>query len=162
MLRRLAASRLHAAAAVRCVSSGSVDIKVPLNFWAGKRQTSLEKRNREKVYEPATGEPHTRHVAYIDWLVSYLDFDHCCVNWLVTSLLWAQYRQNTLLYMEIHVVSHCHFLVQPVMAPEPVASPNCANFLFCTSPVYFPAVTMTCFTVQGECCAIWSLVMLWR
>uniref|UniRef100_A0A8C3FYR5 Aldehyde dehydrogenase 9 family, member A1b n=1 Tax=Cyclopterus lumpus TaxID=8103 RepID=A0A8C3FYR5_CYCLU len=55
MLQRLAASRLPAAAAVRCVSSGSVDIKVPLNFWAGKRQTSLEKCNREKVYEPATG-----------------------------------------------------------------------------------------------------------
>uniref|UniRef100_A0A8C4HD24 Aldehyde dehydrogenase 9 family, member A1b n=1 Tax=Dicentrarchus labrax TaxID=13489 RepID=A0A8C4HD24_DICLA len=43
------------AAAVRCVSSGSVDITVPLNFWAGKRRTSLEKRNRENVYEPATG-----------------------------------------------------------------------------------------------------------
>ncbi|XP_031710655.1 4-trimethylaminobutyraldehyde dehydrogenase B isoform X1 [Anarrhichthys ocellatus] len=61
MLQRLAASlRLPAAAAplaaaVRCVSSGSVDVKAPLNFWAGKRQTSPETCNKEHVYEPATG-----------------------------------------------------------------------------------------------------------
>uniref|UniRef100_A0A671UQC5 Aldehyde dehydrogenase 9 family, member A1b n=1 Tax=Sparus aurata TaxID=8175 RepID=A0A671UQC5_SPAAU len=40
---------------VRCVSSGSVDITAPLNFWAGKRRTSQEKRDKENVYEPATG-----------------------------------------------------------------------------------------------------------
>lgn len=45
-----------AAAAVRCVSSGSVDITVPLNFWAGQRRTVPgETCNKEKVYEPATG-----------------------------------------------------------------------------------------------------------
>uniref|UniRef100_A0A665VLM1 Aldehyde dehydrogenase 9 family, member A1b n=2 Tax=Echeneis naucrates TaxID=173247 RepID=A0A665VLM1_ECHNA len=49
--------RPHAAppAAVRCVSSGTVDITVPLNFWAGKRRTSHEKGHKENVYEPATG-----------------------------------------------------------------------------------------------------------
>lgn len=63
MLQRLAASLRRPAvaplvAAVRCVSSGSVDITVPLNFWAGKRWTSQEKCDKEIVYEPATGEPH--------------------------------------------------------------------------------------------------------
>uniref|UniRef100_A0A671UUC8 Aldehyde dehydrogenase 9 family, member A1b n=1 Tax=Sparus aurata TaxID=8175 RepID=A0A671UUC8_SPAAU len=52
-LRRPAAAPL--VAAVRCVSSGSVDITAPLNFWAGKRRTSQEKRDKENVYEPATG-----------------------------------------------------------------------------------------------------------
>ncbi|KAL3054672.1 hypothetical protein OYC64_017578 [Pagothenia borchgrevinki] len=60
MLHRLATSLRRPAvppfaAAVRCLSSGSVDIKVPLNFWAGKRRTSQEKCNKENVYEPATG-----------------------------------------------------------------------------------------------------------
>ncbi|KAI4809155.1 hypothetical protein KUCAC02_018063 [Chaenocephalus aceratus] len=53
MLHRLATSLRRPA--VRCLSSGSVDIKVPLNFWAGKRRTSQEKCNKENVYEPATG-----------------------------------------------------------------------------------------------------------
>ncbi|KAG8013969.1 Aldehyde dehydrogenase family 9 member A1-B [Nibea albiflora] len=52
-LRRPAAAPI--AAAVRCLSSGSVDITAPLNFWAGKRRTSQEKCNKENVYEPATG-----------------------------------------------------------------------------------------------------------
>uniref|UniRef100_A0A7N5ZZR1 Aldehyde dehydrogenase domain-containing protein n=1 Tax=Anabas testudineus TaxID=64144 RepID=A0A7N5ZZR1_ANATE len=42
-------------AAVRRMSSGSVHITVPLNFWAGERRTSHEKRDKENVYEPATG-----------------------------------------------------------------------------------------------------------
>ncbi|XP_071773771.1 4-trimethylaminobutyraldehyde dehydrogenase B [Centroberyx gerrardi] len=59
MLRRLALSlrRRPAAAplaALRCASSGAVDIRVPLNFWGGKRMRSNEKSN-ESVYEPATG-----------------------------------------------------------------------------------------------------------
>lgn len=57
LLRRPAAAPL-AVAAVRCVSSGSVNITAPLNFWAGKRRTSKEKSNVENVYEPATGNPH--------------------------------------------------------------------------------------------------------
>uniref|UniRef100_A0A8C9X293 Aldehyde dehydrogenase 9 family, member A1b n=1 Tax=Sander lucioperca TaxID=283035 RepID=A0A8C9X293_SANLU len=60
MLQRLAATlrrpaAVPLAAAVRCISSGSVDITVPLNYWAGKRWTSKEKCNKENVYEPATG-----------------------------------------------------------------------------------------------------------
>ncbi|TKS80161.1 Aldehyde dehydrogenase family 9 member A1-B [Collichthys lucidus] len=60
MLQRLAGSLRRpaaapVAAAVRCVSSGSVGITAPLNFWAGKRRTSQEKCNKENVYEPATG-----------------------------------------------------------------------------------------------------------
>ncbi|XP_038574445.1 4-trimethylaminobutyraldehyde dehydrogenase B [Micropterus salmoides] len=61
MLQRLVASLRRPdaasplAASVRCLSSGSVDITVPLNFWAGKRWTSQEKCNKENVYEPATG-----------------------------------------------------------------------------------------------------------
>ncbi|XP_072220400.1 4-trimethylaminobutyraldehyde dehydrogenase B [Leuresthes tenuis] len=60
MLLRLAAfSRQPAtapfAAAVRCLSSGSVNINIPLNFWAGKRRTIQEKCHTENVYEPATG-----------------------------------------------------------------------------------------------------------
>ncbi|XP_047445178.1 4-trimethylaminobutyraldehyde dehydrogenase B [Mugil cephalus] len=43
------------AAAARCVSSGSVDITAPLNFWAGKRRTCPEEGSKERVYEPATG-----------------------------------------------------------------------------------------------------------
>lgn len=42
-------------AAVRCLSSGSVNITVPLNFWAGRRTTSQGNRDKENVYEPATG-----------------------------------------------------------------------------------------------------------
>ncbi|AWP04441.1 putative aldehyde dehydrogenase family 9 member A1-B-like [Scophthalmus maximus] len=61
MLQRLAVSLRRpataplAAAAVRCASSGSVDVTVPLNFWAGKRRTSRGKHSEETVYEPATG-----------------------------------------------------------------------------------------------------------
>ncbi|KAM9322888.1 4-trimethylaminobutyraldehyde dehydrogenase B [Pholidichthys leucotaenia] len=61
MLQTLAAlSRRTAAAAplaagLRCVSSGSVDVTAPLNFWAGKRRRSQEKSNQENVHEPATG-----------------------------------------------------------------------------------------------------------
>lgn len=43
------------AAAVRCVSSGSVNISVPLNFWGGQRRSSKHKSNTENVFEPATG-----------------------------------------------------------------------------------------------------------
>ncbi|XP_029931130.1 4-trimethylaminobutyraldehyde dehydrogenase B [Myripristis murdjan] len=52
---RLRPSAAPLAAATRCASSGNVDIRVPLNFWAGKRMRSQEKRNKEPVYEPATG-----------------------------------------------------------------------------------------------------------
>uniref|UniRef100_A0A7N8XXQ1 Aldehyde dehydrogenase 9 family, member A1b n=1 Tax=Mastacembelus armatus TaxID=205130 RepID=A0A7N8XXQ1_9TELE len=46
---------LALAPVVRGLSSGSVSIKVPLNFWAGKRRASHEKCIKENVYEPATG-----------------------------------------------------------------------------------------------------------
>lgn len=39
----------------RWVSSGSVVISDPLNFWGGERRPSTQKRNGENVYEPATG-----------------------------------------------------------------------------------------------------------
>uniref|UniRef100_M4ATX5 Aldehyde dehydrogenase 9 family, member A1b n=1 Tax=Xiphophorus maculatus TaxID=8083 RepID=M4ATX5_XIPMA len=61
MLRRLLGFRFRnktaptLSAAVRCLSSGSVDITVPLNFWAGRRRSSQESREKENVYEPATG-----------------------------------------------------------------------------------------------------------
>ncbi|KAM4604632.1 4-trimethylaminobutyraldehyde dehydrogenase B [Polymixia lowei] len=61
MLQRLALSlRLRPtpaplSAAIRCVSSGSVDIKVPLNFWGGKNRRVKQASNHEPVYEPATG-----------------------------------------------------------------------------------------------------------
>uniref|UniRef100_A0A1A8BJZ5 Aldehyde dehydrogenase 9 family, member A1b n=1 Tax=Nothobranchius kadleci TaxID=1051664 RepID=A0A1A8BJZ5_NOTKA len=60
MLLRLAVSprsRVAAplSAAARPLSSGSVDVTVPLNFWAGQRRTSRDKCNKENVYEPATG-----------------------------------------------------------------------------------------------------------
>lgn len=61
MLRRLPAFPWRPAnasamsAAVRCLSSGSVNITVPLNFWAGRRTTSQGNRDKENVYEPATG-----------------------------------------------------------------------------------------------------------
>uniref|UniRef100_A0A673AK56 4-trimethylaminobutyraldehyde dehydrogenase B-like n=1 Tax=Sphaeramia orbicularis TaxID=375764 RepID=A0A673AK56_9TELE len=41
--------------AVRCVSSGSVNVTAPLNFWGGQRRSSKHKSNTENVYEPATG-----------------------------------------------------------------------------------------------------------
>ncbi|XP_028329370.1 4-trimethylaminobutyraldehyde dehydrogenase B isoform X1 [Gouania willdenowi] len=60
MLRRLshyhrgtaAAARLSAA--FRCVSTGSLTITEPLNFWAGQRKPG-QKGHKEHVYEPATG-----------------------------------------------------------------------------------------------------------
>lgn len=42
-------------ATARCVSSGSVNITAPLNFWAGKRRGGKERSTGENVYEPATG-----------------------------------------------------------------------------------------------------------
>ncbi|XP_055007786.1 LOW QUALITY PROTEIN: 4-trimethylaminobutyraldehyde dehydrogenase B [Boleophthalmus pectinirostris] len=59
MLSRLALT-LHPCRAaslglVRGVSSGSVNISEPLNFWAGERRSSTQKSNVENVYEPATG-----------------------------------------------------------------------------------------------------------
>ncbi|KAM6948927.1 4-trimethylaminobutyraldehyde dehydrogenase B [Aplochiton taeniatus] len=41
-------------AAIRCASSGSVEIQVPLNFWSGER-IRIEAACTEPVYEPATG-----------------------------------------------------------------------------------------------------------
>ncbi|KAM6918785.1 4-trimethylaminobutyraldehyde dehydrogenase B [Xenentodon cancila] len=60
MLRRLPASSrgpvaAPLAAAIRCLSTGSVVITDPLNYWAAQRRSSQEKRNKENVYEPATG-----------------------------------------------------------------------------------------------------------
>ncbi|XP_068605256.1 4-trimethylaminobutyraldehyde dehydrogenase B [Brachionichthys hirsutus] len=53
MFRRLAPSLRPAA---RCLSSGSVDVTAPLNFWAGKRwKASRDECVKESVYEPATG-----------------------------------------------------------------------------------------------------------
>lgn len=40
---------------VRWISSGSVNITNPLNFWAGGRRRGTQKDNGENVYEPATG-----------------------------------------------------------------------------------------------------------
>uniref|UniRef100_A0A3P9IXG4 Aldehyde dehydrogenase 9 family, member A1b n=1 Tax=Oryzias latipes TaxID=8090 RepID=A0A3P9IXG4_ORYLA len=60
MLQRLAASlrwraAVHATSAARCLSSGSVTITDPLNYWAGRRRAGQEKCSTEDVYEPATG-----------------------------------------------------------------------------------------------------------
>lgn len=60
MLRRLNAFTRGPAAApfaavIRSVSSGSVEITAPLNFWASQRRSNQEKGSRENVYEPATG-----------------------------------------------------------------------------------------------------------
>ncbi|XP_077579661.1 4-trimethylaminobutyraldehyde dehydrogenase B [Stigmatopora nigra] len=41
--------------AVRGISSGSLEITAPLNFWGGKRRESRERNNVENVYEPSTG-----------------------------------------------------------------------------------------------------------
>lgn len=49
---------------VRCASSGSVKVTVPLNFWAGKRRASQEKLSKEKVYEPATGKTCINQAAW--------------------------------------------------------------------------------------------------
>lgn len=89
MLRRFAAFLRRPAAAplaaVRCVSSGSVEITVPLNFWAGKRRTSQEKCNKENVYEPATGKSYgsvdiRKYFPFFSDDVSLLDFTHCCLK----------------------------------------------------------------------------------
>ncbi|NP_001154022.1 Betaine aldehyde dehydrogenase precursor [Oncorhynchus mykiss] len=42
-------------AALRCASSGTVDVKVPLNFWCGGRVKIKDVSTTEPVYEPATG-----------------------------------------------------------------------------------------------------------
>ncbi|KAM9458655.1 4-trimethylaminobutyraldehyde dehydrogenase B isoform 1-T2 [Salvelinus alpinus] len=42
-------------AALRCASSGTVDVKVPLNFWCGDRVKIKNVSTTELVYEPATG-----------------------------------------------------------------------------------------------------------
>ncbi|CAN9503119.1 unnamed protein product [Ophioblennius macclurei] len=54
MLRRLAAVPRSLSAAARSLSSGSVRIGEPLNFWAGKRREG-QKNKTENVYEPSTG-----------------------------------------------------------------------------------------------------------
>ncbi|KAL0966291.1 hypothetical protein UPYG_G00293450 [Umbra pygmaea] len=41
--------------ALRCASSGTVDVKVPLNFWSGDRVKIKDVSTAEHVYEPATG-----------------------------------------------------------------------------------------------------------
>lgn len=87
MLQRLAASlRRHPplTAAVRCVSSGSVDITVPLNFWAGKRRTSREKCSKENVYEPATGKWHNSMILKKDVCLLTL-----FLNWTLVTAVWA-------------------------------------------------------------------------
>ena len=90
MLQRLAAYLRRPAtaplvAAVRCVSSGSMNITAPLNFWAGKRRTSQEKRDKENVYEPATGKPHIYLILQQVACLLTLLFP----NWtLVTGSVW--------------------------------------------------------------------------
>ncbi|RVE61504.1 hypothetical protein OJAV_G00171600 [Oryzias javanicus] len=54
LLQRLAAAVL-VTSPVRCLSSGSVTITDPLNYWAGRRRAGQEKCSKENVYEPATG-----------------------------------------------------------------------------------------------------------
>uniref|UniRef100_A0A4W5JXG1 Aldehyde dehydrogenase 9 family, member A1b n=1 Tax=Hucho hucho TaxID=62062 RepID=A0A4W5JXG1_9TELE len=59
MLQKLVLSRrLRPAAllsaALRCASSGTMDVKVPLNFWWGDR-VKINVSTTEPVYEPATG-----------------------------------------------------------------------------------------------------------
>ncbi|XP_061752889.1 4-trimethylaminobutyraldehyde dehydrogenase B [Nerophis ophidion] len=53
LLRQPAA--VSRSAAVRSLSSGTLNVTAPLNFWGGKRRTSREEGNGENVYEPATG-----------------------------------------------------------------------------------------------------------
>ncbi|CAB1326484.1 unnamed protein product [Coregonus sp. 'balchen'] len=57
MLQRLVLARPAALlfAALRCASSGTVDVKVPLNFWCGDRVKISDVSTTEPVYEPATG-----------------------------------------------------------------------------------------------------------
>ncbi|XP_053739022.1 4-trimethylaminobutyraldehyde dehydrogenase B-like [Synchiropus splendidus] len=61
MLRRLAAlvrrpmAETALSPGVRFASSASLDIKEPLNFWAGRRRSSKGRNGDEKVFEPATG-----------------------------------------------------------------------------------------------------------
>lgn len=80
-LRRPAAAPI--AAAVRCVSSGSVGITAPLNFWAGKRRTSQEKCNKENVYEPATGKLNNLFDIRESW--QSLDIIDTVNNWTLVS-----------------------------------------------------------------------------
>lgn len=54
MLQRLVAVQNSSAQMARSLSSGSVRITEPLNFWAGKRREG-QKHNMENVYEPSTG-----------------------------------------------------------------------------------------------------------
>lgn len=89
MLHRLSpslrrAATIQLATAVRRVSTGSVDITVPLNFWAGKRRTSQGKAIQENVYEPATGKPLSPLIVSIVILLLTL-LTHS-VNWtLITA-----------------------------------------------------------------------------
>ncbi|XP_048832622.1 4-trimethylaminobutyraldehyde dehydrogenase A isoform X1 [Brienomyrus brachyistius] len=48
-------SPLFSAAAIRSASTGTLEVKEPLNFWRGSRVKPLSSSNAEPVYEPATG-----------------------------------------------------------------------------------------------------------
>ncbi|NP_001140080.1 Aldehyde dehydrogenase family 9 member A1-B [Salmo salar] len=54
LFRRLRPAALLSAT-LRCASSGTVDVKVPLNFWCGDRVKIRDVSTTEPVYEPATG-----------------------------------------------------------------------------------------------------------
>ena len=43
---------------LRYVSSGSVDVQAPLNFWGGVRRKIQSQLDNEPVYEPSTGRPY--------------------------------------------------------------------------------------------------------
>lgn len=98
MLRRLATSMrgpaaASFAAAARCLSSGSVDITAPLNFWASKRRTSQEKCSKENVYEPATGKLHEPLLAEnivfrLGWLTHF-------VKWTLAHAVWSYLKTTS-------------------------------------------------------------------
>ncbi|KAI1892082.1 hypothetical protein AGOR_G00150310 [Albula goreensis] len=43
------------AAMIRSASTGTLEVKEPLNFWCGARVKPMAVKNVEAVYEPATG-----------------------------------------------------------------------------------------------------------
>lgn len=134
MLRRLATSMrgpaaASFAAAARCVSSGSVDITAPLNFWASKRRTSQEKCSKEHVYEPATGKLHNPLLAgnivfrlgllahFVKWTSAHAVWGYLnttsCESFLMSSTLFFivrirypfDYYSSRHYYMQTHTFS---------------------------------------------------------
>lgn len=132
-LRRPAAAPL--AAAVRCVSSGSVEITVPLNFWAGKRRTSQEKCNKENVYEPATGMSHNS----LEIRKYFLSLVTLFLNWTLLTAVWR-------LIVWWHVARHFFFFFLHFPEYFILVCKDCVVHLI----IIFPK-TITCAHIQFFC-----------